>query len=69
MTNFKAMSQDEQEMTLEQLAQGDIRPREERIAFEEAEAVEASLIAPTQGRDIHLAQDAWERGFLMLERV
>jgi hypothetical protein len=53
--------------TLEQSAQEVLRAREERIASEAAEAAEAPLIAPMQGRDIHLVQDAWERGLLMLE--
>jgi hypothetical protein len=36
MTRFKAMSLDEQATTLEQLAQGALRAREERIASEAA---------------------------------
>jgi hypothetical protein len=63
-TRFKAMSWEEQETTLEQSAQEVLRAREERIA---SEVVEAPLIAPVQGKDIHLAQDARERGLLMLE--
>jgi hypothetical protein len=63
-TRFKAMSWDEQATVLEQSAQEALRAREERIA---SEAAEAPLIAQAQGRDIHLVQDAWERGLLMLE--
>jgi hypothetical protein len=63
-TRFKAMSWDEKEIVLEQSAQEALGAREERIA---SEAVEAPLIAQAQGRDIHLVQDAWERGLFMLE--
>jgi hypothetical protein len=59
MTRFKSMSLDEQATTLEQSSQGALREREERIA---SEAAEAPLIAPTQGRDIHLAQDVHGKG-------
>jgi hypothetical protein len=51
------------------LTQEVLRAREERIASEATEATEAPLIAPTQGKDIHLVQDAWEKELLMLERV
>ena len=49
-------------MALEQSAQEVLRAREERIAYG---ATEAPLIAPVQDKDIHLVQDARERGFLI----
>jgi hypothetical protein len=52
MTRFKAMSLDEQVTTMEHLAQGALRAKEERIT---SEVAKASFISPTQGRDIHLA--------------
>jgi len=63
-TRFKAMSWDEQVTVLEQSAQEAFRGREKWIAYE---VVEAPLIAQAQGIDIHLVQDARERGLLTLE--
>jgi hypothetical protein len=68
-TRFKAMSWDEQATFLEQSTQEVLKAREERIAYEGAEAVESPLISPAQGKDIHLVQDARERGLFMLEQT
>jgi hypothetical protein len=68
-TRFMGMSLDEKETTVEHLAHGVLRAREERITSKTSEAAEAPLIAPTQGRVIHLVKDRWERGLLMLERA
>jgi hypothetical protein len=75
MTRFKSMSLDEQETILEQSAQGALRAREEMIVVEAAvpqvaaETTEIPQVTPVQDRGLPEAQDAWERGLLMLEHV
>jgi hypothetical protein len=73
MTKFIAISLDKQTTTIEQSAQEALRAKEEMIVVEEAvhqvvvEVAEIATVAPEQDRGFHMAQDAWERGFLMLE--
>jgi hypothetical protein len=66
MTRFRAMSLDEQVMTIEKSAQEALRAREEIRA---TEATEVPLVAPVQDRGFPMTQDAWARGFLMIEQV
>jgi hypothetical protein len=66
MTRFRAMSLDEQVMTIEKSTQEALRAREEMIA---AEATEVPLVAPVQDRGFPMTQDARERGFLMIEQA
>jgi len=49
-TRFKAMSWDEQVTFLEQSAQEVLKAREERIAYEGAEAVESPLISQRKAK-------------------
>jgi hypothetical protein len=53
-------------MTIEQSAQEALRAKEEIIA---TEATEVPLVAPVQDRGFPMTQDAWTRGFLMIEQA
>jgi hypothetical protein len=64
MTRFKAMSLDEHTTILEQSAQVYLRAREEMIVIE---VVEIPRVTSVQYKSPPEAQDAWERGSLMLE--
>jgi hypothetical protein len=73
MNRFKSMILDEQATILEKLAQGALRAREEMIASKAAEAprvaveiTEIPQVTSVQDRSTPEAQDAWERGLLML---
>jgi hypothetical protein len=75
MTKFRSMSLDEPKTTIEKSYQEALRSREEMIAAEAAvpqvvvEVVEIPPVSPVQDRGFHMAQDAQERGFFMLEQV
>jgi hypothetical protein len=64
-----------QEMTIEQSGQEALRARQEMLVVEAAvpqvaaEAAEIPQVALVQGRGTPMAQDAWERGLLMLEHA
>jgi hypothetical protein len=66
MTRFRAMSLDEQEMTIEKSTQGALRAREEMIA---TEATKFPLVASVHDRGFPMTQDARERGFLIMEQA
>jgi hypothetical protein len=59
MTRFRAMSLDEQMMTIEKSAQEALRAREEIRA---AKATEVPLVAPVQDRGFPMTQDAHGKG-------
>jgi hypothetical protein len=66
MTKFKAMSLDEQAMTIEKLAQESQRAREEMIVVEEAEVPLTDLV---QDRGFPMTQDVQTKGMLMIKQA